>query len=162
MREKDVAGSACGGLLTAMTTGGYKADVSPSDVWTRLGDDSDGVLIDVRSRAEWTFVGTPELASIGKQVVFAAWQDFPAMQIDPDFAGSLDTMLVSAGVGRDADLFFLCRSGGRSAAAAAAMTSAGYANCFNVAGGFEGGHDQNGQRGKIVGWKAADLPWRQP
>ena len=145
-----------------MTAGGYKADVTPSEVWARLGNDADSVLIDVRSRAEWAFVGTPDLASIGKQTVLAAWQDFPAMQVDPDFAGSLDAMLAGAGVKRDADLFFLCRSGGRSAAAAAAMTAAGYGNCLNIAGGFEGGHDDNGQRGKTAGWKAADLPWRQP
>ena len=145
-----------------MTGGGYKADIGPQEVWARLGDDPNGVLVDVRTRAEWMFVGAPDLSSIGKQVVFAAWQDFPAMQIDPDFAGSLDAALAGQGVGRDANLFFICRSGGRSAAAARAMTEAGYANCFNVAGGFEGGHDENGQRGKIAGWKATGLPWRQP
>ena len=145
-----------------MTAGGYKADVGAEEAWTRLGNDAGSVLIDVRSRAEWSFVGAPDLSSIGKQVVFAAWQDFPAMQIDPDFARSLDAMLAELDVDRDADLFFLCRSGGRSAATAAVMTAAGHANCFNVAGGFEGGHDENGQRGKIAGWKAADLPWRQP
>ena len=145
-----------------MTGGGYKADVAADEAWARLGNDAGSVLIDVRSRAEWAFVGVPDLSSIGKQVVFAAWQDFPAMQVDPDFAGSLDAALAGQGVDRDADLFFLCRSGGRSAAAAAAMTAAGYTNCFNVAGGFEGGHDEKGQRGKTTGWKAADLPWRQP
>ena len=142
--------------------GGYKADVGPDEVWKRLSESARGVLIDVRSRAEWTFVGAPDLSSIGQQVVFAAWQDFPAMQVDPEFAGSLDAVLAGQGVDRDAELFFLCRSGGRSAAAAAAMTAAGYGNCFNVAGGFEGGHDETGQRGKTAGWKAADLPWRQP
>ncbi len=119
-------------------------------------------MIDVRSRAEWTFVGTSDLSSIGKQPVFAAWQDFPAMQVDPDFADSLDRALAEQGVRRDAELYFLCRSGNRSAAAAAVMTAAGYGNCFNVVDGFEGGHDENGQRGKINGWKAAGLPWRQP
>jgi len=142
--------------------GAYKADIGPDQVWKRLCENLRSVLIDVRSRAEWAFVGAPDLSSIGKQVVFAAWQDFPAMQIDPDFAASLDTMLADLGADRDAELFFLCRSGGRSAAAATAMTAAGYANCFNVAGGFEGGQDEKGQRGKIEGWKAADLPWRQP
>jgi len=145
-----------------MTAGGYKADIGPDEVWKRLLDGADGVLIDVRSRAEWTFVGAPDLSSIGKQVVFVAWQDFPAMQVDADFARSLDAVIADQGVNRDADLFFLCRSGGRSAAAAAVMTAAGYANCFNVAGGFEGVHDEMGQRGKINGWKAAGLPWRQP
>lgn len=84
------------------------------------------------------------------------------MQVDPSFANALATVLDGEGVDADAELFFLCRSGGRSAAAAAAMTSAGYANCFNVAGGFEGGHDEAGQRGRMNGWKATGLPWRQP
>ena len=145
-----------------MTAGRYKADIGPDEVWKRLGDGTGGVLIDVRSRAELTFVGVPDLSSIGMQVVFVAWQEFPAMQVDPDFAGSLDAVLDGEGVDRNAELFFMCRSGGRSAAAAAAMTSAGYANCFNVAGGFEGGHDEAGQRGRMNGWKATGLPWRQP
>lgn len=145
-----------------MTAGRYKADVGPDRVWERLVDGAGSVLIDVRSRAEWTFVGAPDLSSIGKQVVFAAWQEFPAMQVDPSFANALATVLDGEGVDADAELFFLCRSGGRSAAAAAAMTSAGYANCFNVAGGFEGGHDEAGQRGRMNGWKATGLPWRQP
>ena len=145
-----------------MTSGSYKADLGPDEVWKRLQDGAGSVLVDVRSRAEWVFVGAPDLSSIGKQVVFAAWKDFPAMQVDPDFAASLGAELAGRGVDRDAELFFLCRSGGRSAAAAAVMTAAGHANCFNVAGGFEGGHDENGQRGKTGGWKAAGLPWRQP
>ena len=145
-----------------MASDGYKADIGPDEVWKRLSEDAGGVLIDVRSRAEWTFVGAPDLSSISKQVVFAAWKDFPAMQVDPDFAGSLNALLAGQGVDRNAELFFLCRSGGRSAAAAAVMTAAGYDNCFNVAGGFEGGHDEKGQRGKTGGWKAAGLPWRQP
>jgi rhodanese-related sulfurtransferase len=145
-----------------MTAGGYKADIGPDEVWNRLANGAGGVLIDVRSRAEWAFVGAPDLSSIGKQVVFAVWKDFPAMQVDPDFARLLGAVLAGQGVDRDADLYFLCRSGGRSAAAAAVMTAGGYANCFNVAGGFEGGHDEKGQRGNTGGWKAAGLPWRQP
>ncbi len=145
-----------------MASGGYKADIGPIEVWKRLQDGVGGVLIDVRSRAELAFVGEPDLSSVGGRLMVAPWKDYPAMQVDPEFTGSLGAMLAGQGVDADADLFFLCRSGGRSAAAAAAMTAAGHANCFNVAGGFEGGHDENGQRGKIAGWKAAGLPWRQP
>jgi rhodanese-related sulfurtransferase len=142
--------------------GNYRADVGVVEAWDLLAKDARSVLIDVRSRAEWAFVGAPDLSSVGKQAVFVAWKDFPAMQIDPDFVRSLDAALAGHGADRDAALLFLCRSGGRSAAAATVMTAAGYGNCFNVAGGFEGGHDENGQRGKTAGWKAADLPWRQP
>jgi rhodanese-related sulfurtransferase len=56
---------------------------------------------------------------------------------------------------------FLCRSGARSRAAAAALTRIGFEKAFNVAGGFEGDLDGEGHRGAITGWKAAGLPWRQ-
>jgi rhodanese-related sulfurtransferase len=56
----------------------------------------------------------------------------------------------------------LCRSGVRSIAAAEAMTAAGYKNCYNILGGFEGPPDQQRHRGTTGGWKAAGLPWEQP
>jgi len=69
--------------------------------------------------------------------------------------------LGSAIADKDAPLLFLCRSGARSAAAAKAMTAAGYSTCLNVADGFEGPLDANGKRGSAAGWKATGLPWRQ-
>jgi rhodanese-related sulfurtransferase len=62
---------------------------------------------------------------------------------------------------KEAPLLFLCRSGARSAAAAKAMTAAGYSTCLNVADGFEGPLDAQAKRGTAGGWKAAGLPWRQ-
>jgi rhodanese-related sulfurtransferase len=59
-------------------------------------------------------------------------------------------------------LIFICRSGARSASAAAAMTEAGHPHCFNVAGGFEGSRDEEGHRGNVEGWKVEKLPWSQP
>ena len=55
----------------------------------------------------------------------------------------------------------LCRSGARSRAAAIALTEAGFAQAFNIAGGFEGDMDGEGHRGNREGWKAENLPWRQ-
>ncbi len=46
-------------------------------------------------------------------------------------------------------------------AAAAALTEAGFANCYNVAEGFEGDKDAHGRRNSVGGWKAAGLPWMQ-
>ena len=83
------------------------------------------------------------------------------MQVNPDFVAAADKALRGAGRGPDAPVYFICRSGARSASAAAAMTAAGYSNCFNVAGGFEGQRDEGGHRGTVDGWKAAGLPWVQ-
>ena len=58
-------------------------------------------------------------------------------------------------------MLLLCRSGGRSRAAAMALTAAGYAHAYNIAGGFEGDLNATKHRGGMNGWKAAGLPWNQ-
>jgi len=136
-------------------------DVPVEETWARLQSDADAVLIDVRTRAEWTFVGLPDLSTLNKRVQTIEWQAFPDSRVDPDFVEKLSGLLEGAGVAKDAELFFLCRSGARSRAAAAAMADAGYTRCRNVADGFEGPLDATQKRGQVAGWKAAGLPWRQ-
>lgn len=145
-----------------MSTGGYLGDISPEEAWDLMSSESGAVLIDVRTAAEWAFVGVPDLSGINAALLRVEWQSYPSMQVDPRFSQTLQEALHAAGSGPDSALFFLCRSGARSAAAAAAMTGAGYSRCFNVAGGFEGMRDEAGHRGTIEGWKAANLPWVQP
>ena len=132
-------------------------DVSVQDVWERLKADPAAVLIDVRTRAEWAFVGLPDLASLGRKPLLQSWQVFPAMEVDGNFTASLAQQIPD----RNTPIVFICRSGGRSRAAAIAMTAAGYRKCFNVAEGFEGHPDAERHRGKTSGWKAAGLPWNQ-
>ena len=136
-------------------------DVPVVQVWAHLKTDPGCVLIDVRTRAEWAFVGLPDLEAIGKRIVTVEWQTFPDSRIDPAFAGRLEQLLGTSGVNKDAELFFICRSGGRSRMAAEAMSVAGYSRCRNVAEGFEGPLDESRHRGKSSGWKAAGLPWVQ-
>lgn len=140
---------------------GYSGDVDVETVWQDLARSESGVLVDVRTRAEWNFVGTPDLGGLGKEPVFVEWQHFPDGRRNEQFVEALRAELGRRGADQAAPLYFICRSGGRSAAAAAAMTQAGYANCYNVAGGFEGPHDANRHRGTVEGWKARGLPWTQ-
>ncbi len=140
---------------------GEVVDVPVSDAWARLETDRGAQLIDVRSRAEWAFVGLPDLAEIGKRVVTIEWQTFPDNRIDPMFVEKLSQGLDAAGVAKDAELFFICRSGGRSRMAATAAAAAGYLRCRNVADGFEGPLDADRHRGRLGGWKASGLPWVQ-
>lgn len=140
---------------------GQVLDVTVSDVWSRLETDKSSVLIDVRTRAEWAFVGVPDLSKLGKHLVMTEWQSFPDNRIDAAFATRLDDILGKASVEKNAELFFICRSGGRSRMAAEAMTAAGYTRCRNVAEGFEGPLDANRHRGSLAGWKSAGLPWMQ-
>ncbi|HZP98393.1 MAG TPA: rhodanese-like domain-containing protein [Reyranella sp.] len=145
------------GTYEVTPAAGYAGDVSPTTAWKILGELKDAVLIDVRTRPEWNYVGLPDLAALDKKPALLEWQVFPSMTINPEFV----TALSGAVANRDAPMLFLCRSGARSAAAAKAMTAAGYSSCFNVSDGFEGPLDAQAKRGATAGWKAAGLPWRQ-
>ncbi|MGH6735607.1 MAG: rhodanese-like domain-containing protein [Methyloceanibacter sp.] len=118
-------------------------------------------LVDVRTRAEWTYVGIPDLGPVGKRAVLVEWQTFPDQSVDPRFADRLANELKALGVQLDDDLFFICRSGSRSLAAAKAMADVGYRACHNVSEGFEGPLDDERHRGSVKGWKAIGLPWQQ-
>ena len=139
----------------------YAGDRKPSEAWSVLEANPKAQLVDVRTTAEWTFVGLPDLSSLGRRVLCLEWQAFPSMAGNPGFANEAARMLEAAGADKQAPVFFLCRSGARSSAAAIAMTKAGFAQAFNVAGGFEGDLDAERHRGRANGWKASSLPWTQ-
>ncbi|MGE0151950.1 MAG: rhodanese-like domain-containing protein [Reyranellaceae bacterium] len=136
---------------------GYAGDVSPLDAWRLLSENKDAVLVDVRTTAEWSYVGIPDLSPLGKQPVLLEWQVYPAMQVNADFVATL----AKHGLDGERPILFLCRSGVRSKAAAQAMTRAGASRCYNVSDGFEGPIDQAGHRGTVAGWKQSGLPWLQ-
>jgi rhodanese-related sulfurtransferase len=136
-------------------------NVDVETAWQELKSRAGSQLIDVRTRAEWTYVGIPDLGPIGKRAVLVEWQTYPDQSIDPRFVERLAGELKALDVKPEDDLFFICRSGGRSLAAAKAMAAMGYRACHNVAGGFEGPLDDERHRGTVGGWKRADLPWLQ-
>ncbi len=131
----------------------YRGDLLPSETFERLRASDRAYLIDVRTDAEWNFVGLPAV----ERLLRISWQVYPRMEQDSDFVGKVER----AGLEKDDEIFLLCRSGVRSAAAAAALTRAGFENCYNVAQGFEGDKDEHGHRGTVGGWKHAGLPWVQ-
>ena len=136
-------------------------DVDVATTWEGLTSGTGAQLVDVRTRAEWTYVGIPDLGPIGKRAVLVEWQTFPDQSVDPRFVERLAGELKALDVQLDDDLYFICRSGSRSMAAAKAMAEAGYRSCHNVAGGFEGPLDELCHRGTVGGWKATGLPWLQ-
>ncbi len=136
-------------------------EVSVEDTWSRLTNDPSAVLIDVRTRAEWAFVGLPDLSSLGRQPILVEWQGFPDNRVHDDFSQRLAEALDKVGANANSELFFLCRSGGRSLMAARTMTAAGFTRCRNVSQGFEGNLDAQRHRGRQEGWKARNLPWVQ-
>lgn len=132
-------------------------DVKPREVWEALATVPEAVLCDVRTEAEWLFVGVPDLADLAKVVTMIPWQVYPSMAQNAGFVEKL----AASGLTPEHRIFFICRTGGRSRAAALAAQAAGFPDCYNVADGFEGPVDPDGHRGTVAGWKAEDLPWRQ-
>ncbi len=138
-------------------------ELSPTEAWELLGDNPEAVLVDVRTQAEWGFVGVPDLAELGRSTVFVEWARLPDMSINPRFVAEMQSALGGA---KPSHYLFICRSGARSMSAARAVAAhlaqAGEpVPCINVAEGFEGDLDPAGHRGGHNGWKARGLAWRQ-
>jgi rhodanese-related sulfurtransferase len=138
----------------------YAGDLGPQETWDRLRNEPEAQLVDVRTVAEWNFVGIPDLSSIARQTLLCEWQRFPPAP-NSAFVQEVADALKGTQHRSGAALYFLCRSGARSRAAAIAMTKAGFGPCFNIADGFEGGLDADRHRGHAGGWKAIGLPWIQ-
>ncbi|MDJ1257787.1 MAG: rhodanese-like domain-containing protein [Candidatus Midichloria sp.] len=121
-----------------------------NDALLLLKSHKDSYLVDIRAYSEWISVGVPDpdLSSLNKEVIFLSWKVAPQMEINQDFVLELSSMVKD----KDSGIYFLCRSGGRSAEAAAAFYNFGYRNSYNISYGFEG---------EGMGWKALNLPWRK-
>jgi len=107
-------------------------------------------LVDVRTRAEQEWVGRVPGA------VGVEWNTWPGGKRNADFLAEL-----AEHVDKTDPILFLCRSGGRSHAAALAATEAGYTQCYNILEGFEGDKDANHHRNTVNGWRVRGLPWVQ-
>ena len=137
-------------------------EVNPDAAWQILREDQSARLIDVRTRAEWGFVGVPDLEELNHETVFVEWASWPDMSINPRFVAEV----VEAVGTNPGPLLFLCRSGVRSLRAANVVSdhlaqSGWTGTCLNVAEGFEGDLSAQGHRASHNGWKVRGLAWRQ-
>lgn len=138
-------------------------EAGPLETWETLQDTQDAVLVDVRTRPEWAYIGTANLDALGRKPILIEWLQYPDMSVNPTFATEL---LEHLGDEVPAKIFFLCRSGVRSLAAAynvAEIFGAQGLNteCVNILEGFEGDLDSDRHRGQVNGWKVRGLAWRQ-
>ncbi|KJF23338.1 UNVERIFIED_ORG: rhodanese-related sulfurtransferase [Nocardia globerula] len=136
----------------------YAGDLTPEQAWELLRENPEAVLVDVRTDAEWKYVGIPDVTSLGNSAVQIEWVSYPNGARNDNFVDELKESGVVPGSGKP--VIFLCRSGQRSIGAAESATAAGIGPSYNVLDGFEGGLDADGHRG-VVGWRAIGLPWRQ-
>jgi hypothetical protein len=64
-------------------------DVDVAAAWEGLNSGPCSRLVDLRTRAEWTYVGIPDLGPIGKRAVLVEWQTFPDQTVDARFVERL-------------------------------------------------------------------------
>jgi rhodanese-related sulfurtransferase len=127
---------------------GYAGALLPAEAHALM--QAGAVLVDVRTEPERLYVGKVP-GSVAIQ-----WQTYPGNRPNPEFLAEL-----AEAVPKEAPVMFLCRSGNRSHAAAAAASLAGWRECYNVLEGFEGNKDAAQHRGSLGGWRKAGLPWVQ-
>ena len=133
-------------------------EVSPAEAMEILNKEKNSVLVDVRSKVEFDYVGHPPGA------ISVPWQEPPLWKVIPDFAANVRDRLSELdlpGTPESLTILTLCRSGSRSYDAAAKLSRNGFARVINIAEGFEGSLDNNRQRGNISGWRFRKLPWVQ-
>ena len=128
----------------------YAGTLLPGEAHQILQQAPRAKLVDVRTRAEWDYVGRIPGA------VEIELLTYPGNRPNPSFVAELERQ-----VDKQALAMFICRSGGRSHNAATLAMQAGYAECYNVLEGFEGDKDAAGHRNTKGGWRAAGLPWVQ-
>jgi len=129
----------------------YFGAVLPAEAHALLKSLPNAQLIDVRTRAEWDYVGRVPGS------ILIEWNSYPSGTRNPAFLEQLH----AAAADPSTPLLFLCRSGQRSDSAARAAAAAGYSMAFNVLEGFEGTKDADGHRSTLGGWRKAGLPWVQ-
>jgi rhodanese-related sulfurtransferase len=128
----------------------YEGALLPAEAYQLMTHAANAKLVDVRTRAEWEYVGVIP-GSVQLELL-----TYPGSHPNPAFLEEL-----KAKVDKEAIVMFVCRSGARSHNAAMMATQAGYLDCYNVLQGFEGDKDASGHRNTVGGWRAAGLPWRQ-
>jgi rhodanese-related sulfurtransferase len=129
----------------------YFGALTPLEAYALLATNPRAHLIDVRTRAEWDYVGRVPGSTL------IEWNTYPSGARNPEFLEQLQGAVED----RQAPLLFICRSGQRSDSTARVAAAAGYSMAFNVLEGFEGAKDREGHRGTLGGWRKAGLPWVQ-
>ena len=145
--------------------------LTPQQAYDMKKKDPKGVaFFDIRTRAEAMYVGWPGDADalvpyVEHPEIMSDWDDKRAMyKLEPnqDFLVELEHRLKAMGLGKDAPIILICRSGDRSSKAQDRLQAAGYTRVYGIAEGFEGDTAKEGPKAgqRVVnGWKNANLPW---
>ncbi|MBE9504120.1 MAG: rhodanese-like domain-containing protein [Proteobacteria bacterium] len=110
----------------------------------------DAFIVDVRTRAEYEFVGHPDLPNGVPNIPL---KFYPGWKVNANFVKNAEERY-----SKDVTLIMLCRSGGRAKVAAKLLLDAGFKKVLYMTDSFEGSKDEKGHR-TVSGWKVNGLPY---
>jgi len=129
--------------------------------WMQESDDV--ILVDVRTPAEWQFVGYTPMAQIMIPSVFFKYNAFDeergryASYKNSEFILEFEERIADMNITSDTVFVLMCRSGSSRAQPAAQMLAQyGYDNVYIMTDGFEGGTVKEGEHKQFrlsSGWK---------
>jgi len=135
---------------------GYKRNLLPKMAVERLQNNPQALFVDVRSKAEFKYVGYPENS------ILIPWIDDPDWEPNPEaFSDAVMQELDGRENLSDTEIILICRSGFRSNEALKCLENKGFTQVSHVASGFEGDLDENDHRGNLNGWRHDGMPWSQ-
>ncbi len=134
----------------------YKRNLLPKMAVEKLQDNPQALFVDVRSKAEYKYVGFPENS------ILIPWIDEPDWEPNPE---EFSDLVMQELDGREnllnTEIILICRSGFRSNEALKCLENKGFTQVSHVASGFEGDLDENDHRGNLNGWRHDGMPWSQ-
>ena len=134
----------------------YKRNLLPKMAVERLQNNPQALFVDVRSKAEYKYVGFPENS------ILIPWIDDPDWESNPEaFSDSVMQELDGRENLLNTEIILICRSGFRSNEALKCLENKGFTQVSHVASGFEGDLDENDHRGNLNGWRHDGMPWSQ-
>ena len=134
----------------------YKRNLLPKMAVERLQNNPQALFVDVRSKAEYKYVGFPENS------ILIPWIDDPDWEPNPEvFSDAVMQELDGRENLSDTEIILICRSGFRSNEALKCLENKGFTQVSHVASGFEGDLDENDHRGNLNGWRHDGMPWSQ-
>jgi rhodanese-related sulfurtransferase len=164
-------------FLLAMTLGwsvmGVQAvelGISAQEVYAQVQKaDKQVLFVDVRDPVEVMFVGFTDAVDINVPYLMvdrSAWDDKRGvykLYQNPDFLAQIKAALEKRGLGMDAEVITMCRSGSeRGEPSAAFLRANGFPNARFVIHGFQGAALKDGPQAGLRlqnGWQNSGLPW---
>jgi rhodanese-related sulfurtransferase len=158
------------GLMAFTPLQANEMGLSPQETWEHVQREGDRILfIDVRDPVEIMFVGGTDAvhANIPFLIINRDKWDEEKKRFmperNPNFVAEVEAELEARGLGKDAEIITMCRSGSeRGEPSARHLRENGFPNARFVINGFQGDTIKEGEHAGFRlknGWQNSGLPW---